>query len=273
MKNNLLKLGLISLLSLNLFGNSININNSFNYVIPITPPKMNKVNISLKYEQYLYDLEMLDKEIKLLLNNRDFKFASHNLEMNMKLENKKFARNAYYTTDFLKNLLKVLEGVDPYNDFHILDNQGYIKKVKDDFNRDYKMYLKDININNNLIDNSLNYRLKRIKENLNVLSNNLKNGNDISAPLKNIYEDLIYSLEQVLDESIELRKYGIIKPFTRNNDYEYKMPTNWAQPGATIIGMLNFILNGSHKSGYWGIKDYYKKELLEKENSKLVIIE
>jgi hypothetical protein len=259
MKNKVVILSLISFLSLNLYSNNIN------YVIPITSPKINKINISLKYKQHMYDLIVLNKELELLFNNDDFKSTSNTLEMDMKLKN----NHAYYTTDYIENLLKVLNGIDPYNDFHILNNQGYIREVKDDFNKNYKMYLN--NINNNLIDNSLEYRYKRIQENLDILSNNLKDGKDVREPSKNIYEDLIYTIQQVISDAIELKKYGLLQTFNRNDDYKYKIPTNWGQYGTTIIDILNFVLNGSHKNGFWGIKDYYKKELLDKENSKLII--
>jgi hypothetical protein len=247
MKNNLLKLGvLISILSLNyLYSNNIN------YVIPIQSYKQQQINKSLLLQQYIYDLKKLNEILKNLYNNDNFKFASQTAELEIK------NIKSYYSYDYIENLIKVLNGVDPYDDYHILNNQGYIKYIEDIYTDNYKMY--ENNKLNNLISTNLDYIKKDITHNLQLLSINLKKEDDIKPYLKNIFNDLIISLEEIKKETIQLKKSNIIKPFNKIIDYKYKMPTNWAQYRSTLIDILNFILNGAHKKSYLGIKDYYHK--------------
>jgi hypothetical protein len=164
MKNKLIYLGLFCSLSLNL--HALDNNRNIEFVVPITPPKIKQIDTVLLLKQYIYDLKELNEILKVLYNNRNFKFASETAELRIK--NSK----SYYTVEYIENLLKVLNGVDPYNDFHILTGEGYIKYIEDIYGENYKMY--ENKRLNDLIIRDFSFRKKDIKENLKLLSLNLK---------------------------------------------------------------------------------------------------
>jgi hypothetical protein len=220
-----------------------------NYEIQIKPMKQQQINKAVLLKQYLYDLKKLEEILWLLYSDKSFRYASHTAEL--KIKNSK----SYYTTEFIKNLIRVLDGVDPYNDFNIL-NKGYIKYIEDIYNDDYKMYLTNypavITKNFDEIENT-------IKENLEILDRQYEAQKNIKPALRNIFNQLIIALQEVYDETVELVNLGVIEPFNKRIDYKYSMPNNWAQYNTTLAGMLNFILNGSKKYHYLGIKDYYNQ--------------
>jgi hypothetical protein len=247
--------------SLNAYNNSININSFFD--TKITIPKQQKIQTAIDYYQYLHDLAKLQDIVKILVENKDFKFASETLDLKYK-QNKD-----YYTYEFLKNLRKILGGVDPYNDYVYEDNNGYVKYVKEDFNLNYSLYIKDKNMLNFINDymsalkNKINFALK----NLHI---HLRNRKNIREDLKIIYFSIIFALNNVLEEAIKLKQEGVIKPFTKSQVYHYHIPSNWAQPEnhATIIDILHFMVYGF--KGYNGIKYYYDKGLKDKYNSLII---
>jgi hypothetical protein len=226
-----------------------NINN--NYIIPITPPKQQKVNICLLVRQYVYDLKKFNSILKKLYHDNNFRFVSQTAEL--KIKNTK----SYYTVDYIENLLKVLNGVDPYDDFHILKNQGYIRYISDIYSDNYKMY--EAKCPQSLINNNFDYIEKVINQNLKLLSKNFAEEKDLKPYLRNIFYYLIYVTKQIDEETLQLIKLGVIKPFDKYIDYKYNMPSNWAQYGATFTDILNFMLYGFHSKGYLGIEDYFNK--------------
>jgi hypothetical protein len=223
--------------------------NNIEYEIQIQPQKQQQINKAVLLKQYLYDLKKLNEILWLLYSDKSFRYVSHTAELEIK--NSK----SYYTTEYIKNLIRVLDGVDPYNDFNIL-NKGYMKYIEDIYNDNYKMYLTNypavITKNFDVIENT-------IKENLVLLNKQYKAQKNVKPALRNIFNELLIALSEVYEETAKLVNLKVIKPFDKRIDYKYKMPNNWAQYNTTLAGMLNFIINGSEKYNYLGIKDYYNQ--------------
>ena len=237
------KIFLIVVLSLtNLYSDDIS------YTTQIKSTKQNKINQALLLKQYLYDLKTLNEILQKLYNNKSFGFASNTAEMSVK-------NNSLYSYDYISNLLHILKGYVPY--------------INDLYNDNYKMYL--INIPNNLSKN-FDYIKNDIDKNLLKLSKNLKDEKNIRPILKQIFYDLILSLNEVNNETIQLKKLNIIKPFNEYIDKKYDLPTNWCQLDGktTLADILNFILNGDKK--YRGIK-YYYKVVYQNDTKPLVIVQ
>jgi hypothetical protein len=229
------------------------------YQIPIQVPKQQQINKAFLLKQYIYDLKRLNKILWVLYSDEDFREASSTAELGIK------NTKSYYTTGYIKNLIKVLNGVDPYNDYNILKNEGYIRYVQDLYNDNYKMYLANYPAP---ITKNFDFIKENIMRNLEILDRQYEAQKNIKPALKNIFNQLIIALEEVYNETVKLVNLGVIKPFNKEIDYKYKMPNNWAQYNTTFAGMLNFILNGS--GDYLGIKDYYHK-IYENDNEGLII--
>ena len=229
------------------------------YTTPLYKQKSEEIQKALKLYQYLYDLEKLNQTLKMLYFNDAFKRASETAEMGIKNLKSK------YTFEYIQALLKLLNGVNPYNDAKIgyySDNKGggYIQLIKDKFNNNYKMfvinypYKSAINKNFKLLE-------ENIRQNLKSLEYNLNNGKNIKPLLKRIFNNLILMLEEVEQETKELSKLKIISPFTKEIDERYLLPQNWAQTDGetTLAEIIDFILNGDRKYHFYGIKFYYER--------------
>ena len=228
------------------------------YVIQVSPQKQQQIQKALLMKQYVHDLNNLSEIINLLINNRSFVDASENAEQNLNLQND----NNMYTVDFLKNLEKVLKGVNPYDD-RKFENSGYNKEMEDLYKQNYENYIKGVYGGENLLKSSLNFNLdyikNNIKNNLKKLQQGLNNDTNIRPYLENIYRNLIIALENVKNETLQLKNEGIIKNFNAYVDSEYHMPKNWAQidGNTNLADIINFILNGDKKAKIRGIEDYY----------------
>ena len=250
------KLSLIAFLSSNLYANNINVV----YSLSMQPQKNNEVQKALSLKQYLNDLEQLNIILNALYHNKSFKSASESAELAVKNS------QSYYSYDFIENLLKILNGVDDRDDSIILHNSGYIAYIKNIYKNDYEMYLNNIPVNS-LLNNNLKYLVKDINKNLKLLNNDLKNEKNIRPLLKQIFHDLIVALNNVNNETLQLKKMKILKVFTKYVDKKYHMPPNWAQTDGktTLSDIVNFMLNGYKKGSYYGIKFYFDRLYLNND--------
>jgi len=241
------------------------------YTIPIQKEKSLQIQQAVKIYQYLYDLKKLNEILKKLYFSNGFKKASESAELAIKNPKSK------YSYEDIEILLKILNGVNPYNDsigsydFEKNIGGGYIKDIKDKFNEKYKMYLDNyplsevINKNFNVIEKNINYNLQQ----LNI---NLKREKNIRPFIKNIFQNLIIALNEIMNETNKLKNLGILKPFTIGEDKKYLMPNNWAQTdgNTTLADIINFILNGSKKYNFYGVKYFYDR--IYKNDTKPFII-
>ena len=87
------------------------------------------------------------------------------------------------------------------------------------------------------------------------------------------FHDFIVALNNVNKETLQLKKMGVLEVFTKYVDKKYHMPLNWAQTDCktTLSDIVNFMLNGYKKGGYYGIKFYFDRLYLN-NNRPLVII-
>jgi len=231
------------------------------YTIPIQKEKSPQIQKAVKLYQYQYDLKQLNDILKILYFDNNFKESSETAELNVKNIKSK------YSFEYIKSLLKILNGINPYDDRIIgyYNSQtdiggGYIKDIKDKFNENYQMYLGNypinevINKNFNIIKNNIIYNLQKLKI-------NLKKEKNIRPYLKKIFQNLIIALDEIQNETNELKKLGVIKVFTNQEDKKYLIPKNWAQTdgNTTLANIINFILNGNRRYNFYGIKYYYNK--------------
>ena len=263
-----------------LFTNSYSIENKIYYTVQIKKEKSLKIQKAMDLYQYQYDLNIVNETLYMLYKNSDFKFATKTIEMNLKLEN----RYNRYTTDSIETLLKLFNGVNPknkrfipYYNSKIDEGGGYIKYIKDKYERDFSIYLYNYP-KDNLINNNFLLLQKEIKKELENLKVALKNEDNVKKPLKIIMGNLIKMLEEIKLETYNLRKEGVLKPFENYDVNKYCMPENWAQTDGdtTLVEILNFILYGDTvkikgiKYNIYGIVDYYEK--LYKNDLKPLII-
>jgi len=241
------------------------------YTIPIQKEKSLQIQKAVKVYQYLYDLKKLNEILKKLYFSNDFKKASETAELSVKNPKSK------YSYEDIEVLLKILNGVNPYNDsIGFYDSEkniggGYIKDIEDKFDEKYQMYLDDyplsevINKNFNVIEKNINYNLQR----LNI---NLKREKNIRPFIKNIFQNLIIALNEIINETNELKNLGVLKPFTISEDEKYLMPKNWAQTdgNTTLADIVNFILNGDKRYNFYGIEYFYDK--IYKDDTKPFVI-
>ena len=237
---------------------SISFAQNLNYSVILSKSKSAQIHKSESLYQYLYDLEKLNEILKLL-DNPTFKEITNTAEMNIKTD------NSPYTFEYIRDLLKVLNGVNPEDDsiigYYDKKNDiggGYIKYIKDKFNNNYIFYLTNIPYKSLIVKNFDGFE-KRIKTNLNILKKNYEEEKNLKVALKKIYVYLILSLSEIEKETKELRKENIIKPFNDYIDTKYALPRNLAQTRATLYDIINFVLNGDKKYNILGIRDYYEK--------------
>ena len=175
--------------------------------------------------------------------------------------------NSFYTSEYIKILLKILNGVNPANDsiigYYDKKNDiggGYIKYIKDKFNNYYIFYLTNIPYKSLIVKNFDGFK-KRIKKNLFILKKDYEEEKNLKIVLKKIYFDLIFSLNEIENETKALQKENIIQPFNNYIDTKYALPKNFAQTDGktTLYDIINFILNGDEKYNILGIRDYYEK--------------
>ena len=242
------------------------------YTIPIQKEKSIQIQKAVKVYQYLYDLKRLNEILKELYFNSSFKKASESAELAVK------NTNSRYSIEYIEALLKVLNGIDPYNDSHIgyYDSNkniggGYIKDIEDKFNQNYQMYLENYPVNE-VINKNFDVIKRKITYNLKKLEINLKNEKNIRPYLKNIFQNLIIALNEIMNETNELKNLGVLKPFTILEDEKYLIPKNWAQSDGktTLAEIINFILNGDRRYKFYGIRYYYKK--VYKDDTKPLVI-
>jgi len=231
------------------------------YTIPLQKEKSLQTQKAVNLYQYQYDLKRFNNILKTLYFDKGFKKASESAELAVK--NPK----SNYSVEYIGALLKVLNGIDPYNDSRIgyYDSSkniggGYVKYIKDKFNEEYQMYLKNYPLNE-VINKNFDVIKKNINYNLHQLNNNLKKEKNIRPFLKRIFQNLIISLKEIENETNELKNLGVIKSFTIQEDEKYLMPKNWAQTDGktTLADIISFILNGNKKYNFYGIKYYYDK--------------
>jgi len=243
------------------------------YTIPIQKEKSIQIQKAIDVYQYQYDLKKLNDILKMLYFDDDFKEASETAELSVKNSKSK------YSVEYIEALLKVLNGVNPNNESVIgyYDSSeniggGYIKDIEDKFNENYKMYLGNypvndaINKNFDSIKNNIAYNLQKLKI-------NLKKEKNIRPYLRGIFQNLIIALEEIENETNQLKKSGVIKVFTNQEDNKYLMPKNWAQTDGdtTLADIINFIINGSKRYNFYGIKYYYDK-IYQDDTKPFVII-
>jgi len=209
------------------------------YTIPIQKEKSIQIQKAVKLYQYIYDLKKLNEILEMLYNNKKFKELSETAELSVKNINSK------YSYEYIKALLRILNGES--------GKRGYIKYIEDKFYR-YQGYLRDYP-KNEVLTKNFDFYEKNIQQELNKLNYN----KNIRPVLKTIFENLIFALEDISQETMELKTSGIIKPFSSEDDEKYLMPKNWAQTDGktTLDDIINFILNG--EGDFYGIKFYYDK--------------
>ena len=230
-----------------------------NYNILIQNTKQSQIKKAIELKQYLYDLNKLNEILKLLNQNKSFKFATHTIEGNYIDDFKD-----KYTSYFIEVLLKILNGVNPEDDSTIgyynssLDiGDGYIKYIKDKY-EDYEIYLNNYPIKQ-VLNYNFDYILKNIKQDLKILKIKLNNEDNIKPILKKIMKNLLFALNDIKSETKELKKQHLIKPFGKYINKKYALPSKWTQTDSktTLYEILNFILNGDNK--HLGLNDYYNK--------------
>jgi len=212
---------------------------SSNYLVPVQKEKSLQIQKAIKLYQYLYDLKKLDEILQLLYKNKKFKNLSETAELSIK------NINSRYSYEYIEALIKILNGKN--------GKSGYIRYIEDKLYR-YRAYL--INYpKDEVISKNFDFYEKNIQNELDKLNYN----RNIRPVLRVIFENLIFVLEEVAQETIELKKLGIINPFTNKDDEKYLIPKNWAQPDGktTLANIINFILNGDKKYGFYGINFYY----------------
>ncbi len=242
---------------------------NLNYAVILSKTKSVQIYKSEILYQYLYDLEQLNEILKLL-NNPTFKEITKIIEMNFKTD------SSPYSFEYIKNLLKVLNGINPEDDsiigYYDKNNDiggGYIKYIKDKFNNYYIFYLANIPYKNLIVKNFDRFK-ERIKTNLNILKKDYEEENNLKIRLKQIYFYLIVSLSEIENETKELQKENIIKPFNNYIDTKYALPRNIVKNKTTLYDIINFILNGNKKYKILGIRDYY--EIFYKNDIKPFVI-
>ena len=211
------------------------------YTIPLQKEKSLQIQKATKLYQYIYDLKKLNETLQMLYQNAKFKNITETAELSVKNIDSK------YSYEYIEVLLKVLNGED--------GRSGYIRFIEDKFYK-YKSYL--INFpKNELITKNFDIYKQNIENSL----KNLDYNKNVRPILKIIFENLIFALEEISKESDELKKLGVIKPFTNEDDERYSMPKNWAQTdGNTIFSdIVNFILKGDKKYNFYGLNYYYDK--------------
>jgi len=242
------------------------------WTIPIQKEKSPQIQKALKLYQYLYDLKTLNTIFKEVYFDNSFKEASETAELALKNPKSK------YSIEYIEALLKIFNGINldddriiGYYDSKTDIGGGYIKYIKDKFSEKYQMYLKNYPVNE-VINKNFDVIKKNITDNLKQLKINLKKGKNIRPYLKIIFQNLIIALNDIENETNDLKRLGIIKTFTKEDDDNYLMPKNWAQiDGATTLSdIINFILNEDKHYRFYGLKDYYNK--IYKDTSKKLII-
>lgn len=236
-----------------LFVSISQLNAKYTYFFELDFPKKEKINKAILFNQYLYDLELLKKELRLLKQDKNFVFVSKTAEMPLKND------RSLYSYQYINNFLKVIEGKN--------GKKGYIAFIKDIFVGRCYYYLNTNKRLKDIINTGFEKVYKDTKKDLNVLKEKLKKQENIRPILRNIFEKLIFELEEISDETKKLK----IPVFTKKMDDLYNMPYNWAQiDGKTHLNdIINFILNGDKKYKIRGIKYYY--ENIYNKPQKLII--
>lgn len=243
------------------------------YTIPLQKQKSSQIQNALQVYQYKYDLNRLNDILKKLYYSKSFKEASTTAELAVKNVNSK------YSTEYIEALLKILNATDPTDDrvigyYDPTQNigGGYLKEINDLFNDEFKMYLINYPVNSVITKNfdSINTNIKTALDNLKYKLNRHQN---IRPALKTIFQNLIFALKEIEQETVNLKNLHIIHPFTTEDDDKYLMPKNWAQTdGDTdLAAIINFILNGDKHYNLLGIKYYYDK--VYKDDSKPLVID
>ncbi len=212
------------------------------YLLP--KQKEGKIKKALFLKQYIYDLESLNDILKELYSSEEFKFATKSAEMLVK------NLRSPYTVEYIEHFLQVLNGED--------GNSGYIAYIKYIYQNLYLMYIYDIDTDK-LLTRNFDFIQNKIDKNLQRLSINLKNEDNIRPELKSIFQDLMIALNEIKEETEKLKNQHMIKPFNRYIDKKFNLPTNWAQYGSTLDEIIDFILNGDKKNKIQGIMLYYYK--------------
>lgn len=213
--------------------------------------KLIQIQKAQDLSQYYYDLQKMNEILNILYNSEKFKNITTTAEdmNNLKTSNGK------YSYEYIEMLIKLLNGINPNNDIigYYDKNKdiggGYIKFIQDK-NKDYSMFL----LNKNNVIKNFDVIENRIKQQLKILNPN----NNVKKNLKVIFHNLIFALNEIKIQTDLLKKEGIIKPFTKYDDYRYLMPYNLAQIDGktTLSDIINFILNYKNRTG---IKVYYLK--------------
>ena len=211
---------------------------------PLHKQKEEKIRKALFLKQYIYDLKGLNSILKKLYYNEDFKFATKSAEMLVK------NLRSPYTVEYIEHLLTVLNGKD--------GNSGYINYVDYIYQNLFFMYIYDIPADE-LLTRNFDFIESKIDRDLQRLAVNLKNEDNIRPELKSIFQNLMIALNEIKEETEELKKQHMIKPFNRYIDNKFNLPENWAQYGSTLDEIIDFILNGDKKNKIQGILFYYYK--------------